>query len=957
MEKSYGNTSENHLRNTASDETPDVPADIAARARFTCLPGTYAIRIKAACHCLILLGFFFVLIFGPLFYGAVETWQVAALAIVSAIMFAAWAVSTMVPGKPGRLAEAPVKISYFVYVLSVLFVILTVFQLVSFSETTLTALSPARAALNELSGIRGETTLSLVPQTTKLWLFRVIAYVIVFFVASHFFRNRKYAFYVLTLIVVFGYVLALYGLVQYLSNYSLPSLFDPKHSLSRAAGTYVNANHFAGYLEMCAPLALAILFIERVRRRDERTGLARRVINFLSEKLQDRKFLLPLTAIVVMSLAIVFSMSRMGIFSFVVSLVIFFLLVGRKHKKRRRAVIVIGIVAVLLALSLWLGLDPVLRRYSLIGGDAVGRAEAWKMTLDVTKDYPALGTGLGTFVHVSPNYQTLEVFYGHWAESHNDYLNLLSDTGIAGLLIGMLFLVAWYLYVFLLISKRQLRTYQISIAAGCVAGVTAIVFHSIADFNLQIPANAMYFATLLGLAIGVLRIDELPVSKSASEDADEKQRSISSAVSNISKKVVLCLVSAVLIVVYIPMVLGSSEAESWLECAKDRKEAQAKIEALNQSLSLERTYSEAYYRLGLLQYRERGNYQKARDYFRKAVFWAPCIGKYHYRLGMAYARLDKEALAEREFSLAKKLAPVHPPDLQYNIASYHLFRWRRTGDVRSLFKAIAEFKKTSEINPAYLSMALELVAKYLPSFQYRNLKNLVPDTPKHHYCFARFLESRKLWACAIKEYNEGLRLLSEKDPSYRGDAGLFLSLARLYAMAGNAGKSKEYYLKALSLTEDRGRIFRHVHADFAKAKLLNDGLGFLLSLRAKFPDDYELELEIARFRVSIGDYDAAEALLLKLAESRPSQDLYRHLYSLAMHRKEYSLAEVYAGEALRLNPSGAVYYALIARSRAANRDYEGAAESLRRALEIDPGNESYKKELQKLNERILFRKK
>jgi len=35
-------------------------------------------------------------------------------------------------------------------------------------------------------------------------------------------------------------------------------------------------------------------------------------------------------------------------------------------------------------------------------------------------------------------------------------------------------------------------------------GIIAILIHSFMDFNLRIPANAVYFVTLYGLGLGVV---------------------------------------------------------------------------------------------------------------------------------------------------------------------------------------------------------------------------------------------------------------------------------------------------------------------------------------------------------------------------------------------------------------------------------------------------------------------
>lgn len=42
------------------------------------------------------------------------------------------------------------------------------------------------------------------------------------------------------------------------------------------------------------------------------------------------------------------------------------------------------------------------------------------------------------------------------------------------------------------------------IVLGCAAGIAAILVHSITDFNLRIPGNAVYFVTLYALGMRVV---------------------------------------------------------------------------------------------------------------------------------------------------------------------------------------------------------------------------------------------------------------------------------------------------------------------------------------------------------------------------------------------------------------------------------------------------------------------
>jgi tetratricopeptide (TPR) repeat protein len=610
-------------------------------------------------------------------------------------------------------------------------------------------------------------------------------------------------------------------------------------------------------------------------------------------------------------------------------------------------------VAVVLLASFYLGIDPILEKYSLLSGDISGRTEAWKMTYDIAQDYPVFGTGLGTFVHISPKYQTISITGGHWAQSHNDYLNLMSDTGTAGFAIGVIFLLAWFVYVLRCFYRKNLRTYQKSIAAGCIAGVTAILIHSIADFNLQIPANAFYFATLLGLAVAVLRPkDSQYVNRRAGESRDSLEKAGGSEKTGpwvLTQKLTVCGIVVLLGVTIVPSVVGTMRAEYLLAKGKKASNPEKAVQAFKESISLDECNPESHYQLGMVEYWDRKDYVNSRESFRRAVQLAPSVERYHFRLGMSHARLGEHTLAEGEFSLAKSFAPVRP-DIHYEIAFYHFFAWRRSGEIDLLDKAFVEFKRAAEIRPEYLAKSLKLVAGYLP--QYENLARLVPDTHRHHWSFAAYLEKTGRWQEALNEYRTVWRLKLEEDRSYRGDVQLCLASARAHLMTGDVEDAKRGYLKAIHLGADSDRAIVSIRRDFAKAGKIRECLPFLRELADGIGDSEILKLEIASCHAALGDYDIAEELLLGLIERRPTGRAYRQLFSIAMQRKEYGLAEIYAEKAILLDPSDASWFALLARAREDSGDYSGALQAIQRALSIEPGNNSYRKQLDRLNARI-----
>ncbi len=90
--------------------------------------------------------------------------------------------------------------------------------------------------------------------------------------------------------------------------------------------------------------------------------------------------------------------------------------------------------------------------------------------------------------------------------AHNDYLQFLAEWGIAGFLPALLF-------VFLLFSRGWNGATRANpghrwLSAACFAALAALAVHSLADFNLYIPVNAMIAAWIAGIAVALRQIDD-----------------------------------------------------------------------------------------------------------------------------------------------------------------------------------------------------------------------------------------------------------------------------------------------------------------------------------------------------------------------------------------------------------------------------------------------------------------
>src|ERR1700731_2874365 len=190
---------------------------------------------------------------------------------------------------------------------------------------------------------------------------------------------------------------------------------------------------------------------------------------------------------------------------------------------RRSPRVVLGSVAVgrlILALLAFLGKGQVLGR---LGDLAPGtRLNMTQDCLRMFSHRPVWGWGLGTFPTVYPGYRS---FYTNLFinEAHNDYAQLLVETGLLGFGLMLWFLVAMYRRG-LPTSRRWEFTWDGSLSLAALLGCTGILIHSFVDFNLQIPANAALFYVLCGLAASRLLSSKPRRSRSIGNEGTGRDR-------------------------------------------------------------------------------------------------------------------------------------------------------------------------------------------------------------------------------------------------------------------------------------------------------------------------------------------------------------------------------------------------------------------------------------------------
>jgi O-antigen ligase len=382
-----------------------------------------------------------------------------------------------------------------------LFGLVGLFAWLPLSDRLIGALSPVRHALltqtRELTGVDAAwPTLSYAPFQSFGWWAFLVGLVFLFLILKDGFRSRSLLQWSLWILLGLAVIQGLYGIVQALvPNLGVLWVSYLKSGLGDARGTWINRNHFAGFMGMMLPLLLGFS-LSRVR------WGAQLKFKALLQSNRIHQHSLFLLALVIMALALLFSKSRAGIMSLFFGLGTFLILIrGKDRKFPKRFWIILSIfLGLTLLYGLRIGFDPIIDRFLALDLDNT-RRDFWNDSLAIIADHP-LGIGLATFKYVFPVYNVTsltETMTPHYL--HNDVLQLLVETGWPGFTL----LIGAYL-AFMIDSFRRIRRMvfftdpqRFFIAVGAFGGLVSISFHSFFDFNLQIPANAVYFVVLLAM--------------------------------------------------------------------------------------------------------------------------------------------------------------------------------------------------------------------------------------------------------------------------------------------------------------------------------------------------------------------------------------------------------------------------------------------------------------------------
>ena len=403
------------------------------------------------------------------------------------------------------------------------------------------------------------------------------------------------------------------------------------------------------------------------------------------------------------------------------------------------------------------------------------RLKIWQSTWQVIKENPVAGTGYFTFHNIylkykDPAYRDVNHFF-----THNDYLQLWSETGVAGLIIFMFFIFFYFRDGLKILQGNRLPFQDSCILSGALIGSLIMLVHTSIDFDLYIPAILFIFWCYAGYVVSNGRETGLYRHTTIDFSSNRLFRLL-------GQRKLYIIVAAVFLFSTLWLMgpyLGSKHSKRGNEYLKAE------------------------------------DYEKAVAAYKRAIKIDPLDASHHFNLANALRASNSQAHftldeAEREFRKAIELEPYRP-ELTFGLANFYLNYYpEEKSDISvELFKKVIELDPTDPNNilnlvkiyeqlkmdnealnlletmktkyPFYTAGLMKLVEVYMARKDYENaieeadiIIKIEPENNYAHFLKANILQDMGQYDDAHKEYQFALREKGKEADVWYAIGGLFL---------------------------------------------------------------------------------------------------------------------------------------------------------------------------------------
>ncbi|HEY6804102.1 MAG TPA: O-antigen ligase family protein [Pyrinomonadaceae bacterium] len=441
------------------------------------------LRVAAILNKIVFSSLLVLVVLSAIPYGTVEPWWKAAFVCAAFAICIVAIIESLISGE-SRIG-GPKGILWSMLALAALAFLQTITIRQGSPDAGVAALQPWNA-------------ISADPYQTRFFVLQILALTVCLALLYRYCTTKKRINVVIHLVIGIAVGSALYGILRQTAQHQ-PGFVLPHTLPGQGYGQFINKNHFALLMEMALGLGLGVALTR---------GLTKeRVMSYVA-------LLLPIWT------ALVLSNSRGGILAMLVQVVMAAILLtsgklGARElpnykilrSKSVRVVLLLALVAVLFSGAVWVGGDKLVSSFgeasTELNPDANGlrggatRNEIWQASWKMFTAHPMLGVGLGgywsaiTAYHDASGSMTPQ-------EAHNDYLELLSSSGVVGFALGIWFFISLFRAVKVNLNSDD--RFQRSACFAAVIAMTGVAVHSLVDFGLHLLVNAFIFLILVMVA-------------------------------------------------------------------------------------------------------------------------------------------------------------------------------------------------------------------------------------------------------------------------------------------------------------------------------------------------------------------------------------------------------------------------------------------------------------------------
>ncbi|MBA7515602.1 Photosystem I assembly protein Ycf3 [subsurface metagenome] len=529
----------------------------------------------------------------------------------------------------------------------------------------------------------------------------------------------------------------------------------------------------------------------------------------------------------------------------------------------------------------------------------------WRTGIDIIKEHPLLGTGMGTFKKIHPKYQSKYLrtkkygrFKGLSKFIHNDYLEITTNTGILGLGTFLWLIVTFYRTGLKRLKQISESKYSPNLLIIILSSLTAVLIHSFFHYSFYLPTTGMLFWLWLGLL---------------NTDGPKLEKTKENIRPSIIRQSATVLITILLLVWVTKPFMASLyfDRAGYYRRSGDYNKA---IVMYKKCMKFNPSDEKAHNNLGNV-YRDIGLYREALKEYERALKINSCSAEAHNNLGILYVNRGLYDEAINEYMLAIEINP-NLAGVRNNLGN----TYRKKG---LYLKALEEYQEAVSLDRRFVEA-------------YNNLGVTLAEMGKLREAVRQF---RKALKCKpnYERARSNLKKVREILRQKRHLARVHNNLGNRYRKKGRYGRALKEYRKAIKID----RWFAETH----------NNLGLT------FADMEKLGSAVRNFRKALKvnpNYEQARSNLEKVREILKQKphlaEMHNNLGNTYREKGLYGKALNEYKDAIAINPSFAEAHNNLGLTFADMGKLEKALQRFRKALKINPNYEQARSNLEKAKE-------